>query len=222
MTVSPPWLEALREQVKRHQLPPRYTERLFQELSDHIRDIEEEKSMDADNARTPNTRMGEPRELAQLIGSEYRKKDFSRKHPVVTFAVMPILLLLTFYAGLLILVFIAGYIFFGLGGTAASLTEGLPKRYITQLIAYGGIGLPVTLTAVIFCRAMRDRGMDRRWLLLTGATLALFPCMTVSLTPSTLVIGFSSTITMAAFTQFMIPIVICGSYSLRASRLQGE
>ena len=135
---------------------------------------------------------------------------------------MPILLLLTFYAGLLILVFIAASIFSGLGGTAASLTEGLPKRYITQLIAYGGIGLPVTLTAVIFCRAMRDRGMDRRWLLLTGATLALFPGMTVSLTPSTLMIGFSSTITMAAFTQIMIPIVICGSYSLRASRLQGE
>jgi hypothetical protein len=41
MTLDQPWLEALREQVKRQKLPPRYAERLFQELSDHIQDIQE-------------------------------------------------------------------------------------------------------------------------------------------------------------------------------------
>jgi hypothetical protein len=119
---------------------------------------------------------------------------FWQKHPIVTFTVMPILLMLGILAGLVIIAFIAGYIYVGLGGTAESLTEGFPKRLITQRITYGGIGLPVTLSAVIFCRAMRDRGMNWRWLLLTGATLAFFPGMTVNLTPSTLIIGFSSTI----------------------------
>jgi hypothetical protein len=222
MTLDQPWLEALREQVKRQKLPPRYAERLFQELSDHIQDIQEEKSMDADNDRNPNVRMGEPGELAQFIGSEYRKQHFWQKHPIVTFTVMPILLMLGILAGLVIIAFIAGNIYVGLGGTAESLTGGFPKRLIMQLITYGGIGLPVTLTAVIFCRAMWDRGMNWRWLLLTGATLAFFPGMTVNLTRSTLIIGFSSTITVAAFAQFMIPVIICGSYGLRASRLQGE
>jgi hypothetical protein len=222
MTLDPHWLEALREQVKRQKLLPRYAERLFQELSDHIQDIQEEKSMNADNDRTPNVRMGEPGELALFIGSEYRKQHFSRKHPIVTFAVMPILLLLGIWVGLVVLAYIAGNIFVCLGGTAESLIEGYPNRVIKQLITYGGIGLPVTLTAVIFCRAMWDRGMNWRWLLLTGATLAFFPGMTVNLTPSTLIIGFSSTITVAAFAQIMIPLIICGSYGLRASRLQGE
>jgi hypothetical protein len=77
---------------------------------------------------------------------------------------MPILLMFGICAGLVIIAFIAGYIYVGLGGTAESLTRRFPKRLITQLITYGGIGLPVALTAVIFCRAMRDRGMNWRWL----------------------------------------------------------
>ena len=68
MRGSLPWLEQLRELVNRQGLPPQCMERLFEELSDHFQDIQEEKKrMDAEQVCTPDTRMGEPSELAQFV-----------------------------------------------------------------------------------------------------------------------------------------------------------
>src|SRR3954451_13056140 len=107
MMVGPPWLEELREQVKHQGLPPQYVERLLQELSDHFQDIQgEEKGMDAEQVCIPDTRMGEPGDLARFIGSEYRRQHLGQKHPVVMFAVMPVLLLLAIWAGLMLLAFL--------------------------------------------------------------------------------------------------------------------
>jgi hypothetical protein len=215
MRVSPPWLEELSEQVKRQGLPPQYVERLLQELSDHFRDIQgEEKGMDAEQVCIPDTRMGEPGDLARFIGSEYRKQHFSRRHPVVMFAVMPVLLLLAIWAGLLLLAFLIGSV---LGEAAAPVVGG----FMAQLIDYGVIWLPVTVTAVIFCRAARHRRVDWHWSLLTAATLAIFPGMTVSLTPSTLIVGLFPAMTLATFIQVVLPLAICGWYSWRGYRLRG-
>jgi hypothetical protein len=213
MMVSPSWLEELHEQLRQEGLPPQYVERLLQELTDHFHDIQEEKGMDAEKVCTPTTRMGEPSDLAPFIGSEYRKQYFSQKHPVVMFALMPVLLLLGIWAGLVLLAFIIGSVW-------GEATELLVDRFTAQLVCYGSIWLPVALTAVICCRAGRRRRVNWRWSLLTAATLAVFPGMTVSLAPSTLTIGFLPPITLAASIQVMLPLAIGGWYSWRGYRLQ--
>src|SRR5262245_59489694 len=99
--VNPSWLDEFLDQLKRQELPPPYVERLWRELSDHLHDIQEEKQgMDAEMVPNPSVRMGEPSDLAQVIGSEFRKLSFSQKHPIVMFAVMPVLLLLGIWTGL--------------------------------------------------------------------------------------------------------------------------
>src|SRR4051794_15627813 len=98
------------------------------------------------------------------------------------FAVMPVLLLLAIWAGLMLVAFIIDSV---LGEGTGSVVDDFTK----QLFGYGVIWLPVTLTTVVFCRAARHRRLNWRWPLLTAATLAIFPGLTVSLTPSTLLIG---------------------------------
>lgn len=211
--VSPPWLKDLRERLEQQALPPQYVERLLQELSDHSRDIQEEKGMDAEKACNLNTRMGEPTDLARFIGDEYRKRYFSQKHPVVMFAVMPVLLLLGIWAGLVLLAFIIGSMF-------REAPEWVLDSFTEQLIGYGSIWLPIALTRVIFCRAARHRRVNWRWSLLTATTLAVFPGMTISLVPSSIMIGFLPPKTVAAFIQFLLPLVIGGWYSWQGFRLQ--
>jgi hypothetical protein len=230
--VNPSWLDELLDQLKRQELPPPYVERLWRELSDHLHDIQEEKQgMDAEMVYTPNVRMGEPSDLAQFIGSEFRKQSFSQKHPIVMFAVMPVLLLLGIWAGLqaglLLLDCVLGVL---LGDSGEPVATGLSLT--EQRIIYSAIWVPVALTTVIFCRAARRRRVSWRWPLLTAATLAVFPGMTVrlaefpgmtgSLTPceTVLFIGVPPAITAALLLQALLPLTIACWYSWRRSRLQ--
>jgi hypothetical protein len=212
---GPSWLEDLRQRLNQEGLPPRYVERLLEELGDHFHDIQEEKGMDAEKVCTPDARMGEPGDLAPFIGSEYRKQYFSQKHPVVTFALMPVLLLLGIWAGLMLLAFVIGSVL------AEAAEPPLLGTLAERVISCGVIWLPVALTCVIFCRAARHQVGNWRWPLLTAATLAIFPGMTVSLAPSTLMVGFLPPRTVAAFIQLMLPLAIGGWYGWRGYRLQG-
>jgi hypothetical protein len=189
-------------------------ERLIEELSDHFQDIQEEKMrMDAEQVCTPDARMGEPSELAQFVGSEYRKRCFSQKHPVVMFAVMPVLLLLVIWSGL-------GLLAYGIGSMFEGPAEPVASSLTEQLICYGLIWLPVTLTTVIFCRAAQRRRVSWRWSMLTAATLAVFPGMTVRLSPSMLLIGLlPPALSATALIQLMLPLAIGSWYSWRGYRL---
>lgn len=211
---SPPWLEELREQVKQQGLPPHYVERLLHELSDHFQDLQkEEEGMDAEKVGIPETRMGEPGDLARFIGGEYRKRSFSRRHPVVMFAVMPVLLLLGIWTGLMLV--LALTIETVLGEAAKSVVDGP----MVQLIDYGVTWLAVALTAVTFCRAAWHGRLDWRWSLLPAAILAFFPGMTVSFAPSLMYIGFRPVQAVGAI-QIMLPLAIGGWYTWKGYRLQ--
>jgi hypothetical protein len=229
------WLEQLRELVNRQGLAPQYLERLFEELSDHFQDIQEEKKrMDAEQVCTPDARMGEPAELARFVGSEYRKRCFSQKHPVVMFAVMPVLLLLGIWSGLGLLAYgiesmfeepaesVASSLTEAAEPVASSLTEAAEpaaSSLTEELICCGLIWLPVALTAVIFCRSTLRRGVSWRWSMLTAATLAVFPGMTVRLSPSMLTIGLHTALPVTALIQLMLPLAIGSWYSWRGFRL---
>jgi hypothetical protein len=195
-------------------------ERLWRELSDHLHDIQEEKQgMDAEMVDTPKVRMGEPSDLAQFIGSEFRKQSFSQKHPIVMFAVMPVLLLLGTWAGLWAGVELLDYVLAGLlGEPGESVETGLTLT--EHLITYGVIWVPVALTTLIFCRAARRRRVSWRWPLLTAATLAVFPGMTVRVMPTMILIGVPPAITAALLLQSLLPLAIGGWYSWRGFQLE--
>ena len=215
MRSSLPWLEQLREFVKQQGLPPQYLERLFEELSDHFQDIQEEKKrMDAEQVCTPDARMGEPAELARFVGSEYRKRCFSQKHPVVMFAVMPVLLLLGIWSALGLLAYGIDSMF-AEPADFAEPAESVALSLTEQLICYGVVWLPVALTTVIFCRAAQRRRVGWRWSMLTAATLAIFPGMTVRLSPSMLMIGLVPMLSVTAVIQLMLPLAIGSWYSWR-------
>jgi hypothetical protein len=166
--------------------------------------------------------MGEPNGLAQFIGSEFRKQYFTQRHPILMFAVTPVLLVLAIWAGLQAGLMLLDHVLGGLLGepgesvaTVLSLTD--------QLIIYAEIWVPVALTTAIFCRAARRRRMSWRWPMLTAATLAVFPGMTVRLTPIrdwVLVIGVPPAITAALLLQSLLPLAIGGWYSWRRFRLE--
>jgi hypothetical protein len=195
-------------------------ERLWRELSDHLHDIQEEKpGMDAEMVYTPNVRIGEPSDLAQFIGSEFRKRSFSQKHPIVMFAVIPVLLLVGIWAGvwagLWLLDCVLGCLLGESGesvATVLSLTD--------QFIVYGVIWVPVALTTVILCRVARRRRVSWRWPLLTAATLAVFPGMMVRVMPTMILIGVPPSITAAMLLQSLLPLAIGGWYCWRGFRLE--
>jgi hypothetical protein len=223
--LNPSWLDEIRDQLKRQELPPPYVERLCRELSDHLHDIQEEKQgMDAEMVDASNVRMGEPSDLAQFIGSEFRKQSFSRKHPIAMFAAMPVLLLLGIWGGLYAGLELFDYVLASLLGEsvewAATESVAISLSPTDQLIVYGVIWVPVALTTVIFCRAARRRRVSWRWPLLTAATLAVFPGMTVRVMPSMILIGVQPAITAALLLQALLPLTIAGCYSWRRSRLE--
>ncbi len=157
--------------------------------------------------------MGEPNALAQCIGTEYHKQGFRQKHRVVMLAVMPVLLLLGVWAGLGLLAFIIGSVI----GDAA---ESIASTFAEQLICYGSIWIPVALTSVVFGRVARHQRVGWRWALLPAATLAVFPGMTIAVTPTTITLGIVPAINLAAVIQFLLPLVIGGAYAWRGFQLQ--
>ena len=97
------------------------------------------------------------------------------------------------------------------------------RNLTDQLIIDAEVWVPVALTIVIFCRAAQRERVSWRWPLLTAATLAVFPGMTVRLTPIrdwVLVIGVPPAITAALLLQSLLPLAIAGWYSWRRSRLE--
>ena len=170
--------------------------------------------MDAEQVYTPETRMGEPSELARFVGSEYRKRCFSQKHPVVMFAVMPVLLLLGIWSALGLLAYGIDSMF-AEPADFAEPAESVALSLTEQLICYGVVWLPVALTTVIFCRAAQRRRVGWRWSMLTAATLAIFPGMTVRLSPSMLMIGLVPMLSVTAVIQLMLPLAIGSWYSWR-------
>jgi hypothetical protein len=163
--VNPAWREELRRELARRGLPPSYIERLVQELCDHFDDMEEEVGMEAGSSCSPDERMGQPTNLAAAAVAEYHKRAFSRKHPVVTFAVLPVLLLFGLWGTLVVAAYVVGAV--------AELDDSVSITLIDLLIANCCILIPIAVVALAFCRFARNNGLDRRWPMMTTGILAV-------------------------------------------------
>ncbi len=109
------WLDQFRGELDRHNLPPLYSERLLSELSDHITDfLEDPMSTDVRNLGHANQLLGVPGEVAAAAAKEFRGGSFFRRHPILSFVVMPIVALPLLWAasilGFIALVALIGYV----------------------------------------------------------------------------------------------------------------
>ena len=98
---NPPSRDALRTELEQRGLPPAYIERLLGELDDHYNDLLEERSSSMGAARKLDfeaddlqKRLGEPTQLAIFAAEQYRARSFWGRHPIVTFVLGPLPLLL--------------------------------------------------------------------------------------------------------------------------------
>ncbi len=161
--VNPAWREELKEQLVRQGLPPPYIERLVQELTDHFTDVlEEGTGMAAE-------RVGQPSKLAAAAGAEHHKGAFSRRHPVLVFAALPVLLLPLLWVVFGAVVFVA--VFALSGGTDVSLSFS-HLRLVSHLTTAVLLVPPATL-AVLVARFARRRRMGWRWPLVSTGLLAV-------------------------------------------------
>ena len=104
---SHPSRDELRSELRRQKLPRAYITRLLAELDDHYEDLLEERSTSMGAARKLQTgstlqenlhaRLGEPAELALFAAEQYHARSFWGRHPVVTFVIGPLPLLVAFF-----------------------------------------------------------------------------------------------------------------------------
>jgi hypothetical protein len=170
-----PWLERFENELRKRKLPPLYVERLLSELSDHFYDsLEDPMSTDAKDLRTLAQHVGSPRDIAATAAKEYRRAHICRRHPIVTFVLLPILALPILWAASLIVI-IALAKAFGLetGGEGIGGTVWRWASINAPLVVLGVLIVPIGIAAAAFCGIVARAGVSWQWTLAACAILAL-------------------------------------------------
>ncbi len=87
MCSNQPWLDDLRRQLVRRNLPGKYVQRFIEEAADHLEDLTEETMEEADFDL--NTVMGETRHVAEAAVATYRQRSFLGRHPAAALLPLP-------------------------------------------------------------------------------------------------------------------------------------
>src|SRR4051812_18136139 len=98
---SHPSRDELRSELRRQKLPQAYIDRLLAELDDHYEDLLEERNTSMGAARKLQLeqdelqqRLGEPAQLALFAADQYHARSFWGRHPLVTYLLGPLPLLI--------------------------------------------------------------------------------------------------------------------------------
>jgi hypothetical protein len=187
--------QELRRELRRQRLPDSYIARLLSELDDHYEDLLEERNTSMGAARKLQTeigshndleeRIGNPTQLAVFAGEQYHARSFWGRHPLVTYLLAPLPLLVTcwiffgvaFWAVTSAIAYTLSAIgehFFGW----TDQTFANPGEYIwlqATMIAFMCwyvIVLPPLTAGWLLCRTYRRNALDWRWPILACALLA--------------------------------------------------
>jgi hypothetical protein len=231
---DPRWLESLRDEFARRKLPPHETERMMLELTDHFHDfMEDHMSKDANNRKQfDQVRMeqalGSPSEIATAASKQFRRRRFSGRHPLLVFAVLPVVSLPLLSFGLM---FLVGWLLSLLVPESALLDNGVEPTWhlpLARAVICGLVILPAIGLAALLCRAARKATLDWKWPLTACLLLALVAGSVFSqiepktaTKPGLLMLGVgtpsSATIGLQAI-QLFAPIAI-GLWVLRRERM---
>lgn len=178
--------DELRSELRRQGLPRAYVERLLGELDDHFTDLIEERNSSMGAARKlqsepveagePEHRLGEPTQLAIFAAEQYQSRSFWGRHPVLTFVILPLpLLLITMISFSVVAVGIGQGISF-LCVNLLGFASPNPRDFILlQCIvlafwAWVFLVVPSLVTGFLLCRAYRHNAVHRSWPIV-GCTL---------------------------------------------------
>jgi hypothetical protein len=164
---SPQWRDRLRQELRRQRLPSDYVNRLVEELSDHATDLlQESASMDAEYLA--ETRLGAPEQLALLARSEFRRRTFAGRHPLVTFVAGPIVAIIGTFLAICLTAFALSWLIDRAMGGSLSANEELylpPSSLemgIVQVFNALVRFVPFAVSAWLFVRLGRRAGL-RGW-----------------------------------------------------------
>ncbi len=216
-----PWLEQVRRELRRRKLPPKYVERFLSELSDHIFDsVEDPMSTDARDLHKAAHHLGTPREIATAAANEYRRGHFCRRHPVLMFVVLPIVVLpVAWAASLIVLLALAKAFGLVTGGAGIGGAVYRWAEVNAQVVMLAVLVLPLCISAALICRAASKSGVSWKWMLAACSILALIGGTAVAnmVLPGVIThgnssfgFGISAHPSYAQLLQFAVPLAICG------------
>lgn len=180
--------EQLEAELRRHRLPRAYIQRLLEEWDDHLADLQEERTTDMTTARKPKSapvesnspnivniqsRLGDPAQLAAIAAKQYHNRSFLGRHPILTFFVLPLPLIVLGITVVMLSLFPIGYLLEHSTGE-----PNLDHPFLLALSASLGywflMVLPPLGTALLLCRIARRNGLNRRWAIFGCGLVALY------------------------------------------------
>ncbi len=178
--------DELRGELRCCGLPRAYIERLIAELDDHYTDLLEERNTHMGAARklqhddeTLQQRLGKPAQLALFAAEQYRARRFWGRHPVLTFAIVPLPLFAACATSFALALVSVGYCIAYFAANVLGIEPAQPQNYpMLQGIMLGLtnwyiVVLPPLAAAVLLCRVYRRSALDWRWPLIGCTMLAI-------------------------------------------------
>ncbi|TWU11419.1 hypothetical protein CA54_02260 [Symmachiella macrocystis] len=172
------WHNQLQQELARQGLPRLYTERLMDELLDHALCLKEETNvMDATKIPdAPVERVGKPEQLAQAAGEEYRRRTWLGRHPILTFLIAPLpMLVLSWILCMLVFVCTAELVEEfndGQQGITKS-TVSSTTLLLMETAFYIWAAAPFVLTTCLLCWMAQRTARGPKWMLAAGLIVTL-------------------------------------------------
>ncbi|MFO1093385.1 MAG: hypothetical protein U0992_08750 [Planctomycetaceae bacterium] len=168
---DPHWLAQFDAELRRQRLPARYRARLRDELADHISHFEQENlSMDAQVLL--EERLGTPSELAAQARTEFDRRTFAGRHPVLTFGVAPIFAVMGTLIATLLFAWLVAWL--ACMTTPQLREEKIPPTALQMTVIHGVTWfvrvVPFVIMAAVFAR-MGRRIHQPRCVLLASAVI---------------------------------------------------
>jgi hypothetical protein len=222
--VTSSWLDDVRRELVNRQVGTAYRERLLEELRDHLDDLRCEERNDAmsaevwNNRGTISQRMGEPAAIAAAADRPRVPVRFAQRHPLITFLVTPVPLLIVLW-----IAYGAGTIGV-LSGFQAYRGDAWAIRLAT-LVVHGAAYVPaIVLTSAIAWLAVRSHAKTGWWLTAAGlvALVSSMVVVTLNITPTpgtgTLQFGLGFPPMLNHWPQLAIPLALTALFLLYARR----
>jgi len=213
---APLSLNQLRRDLLRRGLPPSYVERVIDEWADHLEDLSSAQfSKEADMPMpSVSESFGNEAELAESAVLQFRARTFAGRHPIWTFLVAPIPLLLLcwvgYYCVIALVLSTAKDTYFDRNSPAAHATY--------QMLFETTLLIPPVIATLILARLARRSGQRGRWLLAACVMVAIVAAshqahlaLPVGRGNGALMLGFGLGQSMD-WQQAAFPLVICGAF----------
>jgi hypothetical protein len=168
----------LRDELRRQGLPRAYVERLLRELDDHFHDLLEERNSSMGAARKLenessepselHNRLGEPTQLALFAAEQYHSRTFWGRHPIITYLLGPLPLLVVMFMGYVASLFCVAYCIGTVGEWVPDwqineLEHPYMQAVLFTLLTWGAIVVVPLASALVLCRVYRRNALSVRW-----------------------------------------------------------